>query len=782
MTKKKKENKNEIKKVRIIGSMCIVLLLLSIVAMTLATFGGSDYQNNIITPSTKKAGTTPKPTGNITPRPATPRPATPRPATPKPATPRPATPKPATPRPATPKPATPRPATPRPATPRPATPGPTGTTQTAKVKITCPYTVMVGEVFQCHASGLISGDSVKEWNICSTIFVADGNTKSVRATRLGSCTARVTTKKGAIDIVTITIREEPKPTGNTTSRTTPRPTSNTTPRTTPRPTVNTTPRTTPKPTGNTTPRTTPTPVARILKITCDKTNITIGDRFTCTVNVPSGDKVAKWTLDNSIFATSSSQINLTASGNTGGRVLTVTTENGKSVAKLLYFMQGNVTPKPSGNQTPRTTPKPTGDSHSLKINCTTPVVVGDIFQCQASGLSNGDSVKEWNICSTKFTANGNTKTIKAAREGSCVATVKTTKGAVANTIINIVVAGTKTPSEEDTPKVSITCNKQTVRIGEEFICSAALQSGDRIKEWSMGNKVFNQKSMSIVLLSGGTAGTKIIQVETVKGAKATAAIVFTNTSSVSIKCDKTTVSIGDSISCTATLLAGDSIKEWSMGSQIFAQKGSTITLRAAGNEGIRILKATTNKGHTVAIALVFNKPQQTTQPVKVSIKCDKTKVRIGDDFSCTAILSSGDSVKEWSMGENVFSQKGETINLQAAGNAGTKALKVVTTKGATAAIAITMMKSDDPTEISPEALVVCDKKVVKVGEDFTCNAIVPEGDMVKSWRSLELPNHIKVVASSNSSVHLRTKHSGSVIIMVETIDGLMAGEKVEIVS
>jgi hypothetical protein len=76
---------------------------------------------------------------------------------------------------------------------------------TPTVKISCNTPVKVGGYITCTASGMISGDSVRQWNICGTTFAASGNTKSVQTNKAGRCNAIVYTTKGASTSVVVTI-------------------------------------------------------------------------------------------------------------------------------------------------------------------------------------------------------------------------------------------------------------------------------------------------------------------------------------------------------------------------------------------------------------------------------------------------------------------------------------------------------------------------------------------------------------------------------------------------
>ena len=249
------------------------------------------------------------------------------------------------------------------------------------ISISCTSSVKVGDYIDCRASNLVSGDSIRDWVICDTRYSTSSLTKTIRATKEGTCYARVYTNQNATAYTKIIITSSP----------------------TPQPTL--------KPT-----------VKPTVSIMCTS-SAKVGDYIDCKAsNLVSGDSVKEWVICNTSF-------------NANGLTKTVRATKAGTCTAMVYTNSGaqaSTTISIANTTMPTPTAKPT-----VSIKCTPSVKVGDNFDCSASNLVSGDSVKEWVICNTSFAGNGLTKTVRATKAGTCTAMVNTNRGASASTTITI---------------------------------------------------------------------------------------------------------------------------------------------------------------------------------------------------------------------------------------------------------------------------------------------------------------------------------------------------------
>ena len=134
----------------------------------------------------------------------------------------------------------------------------------------------------------------------------------------------------------------------------------------------------------------------------------------------------------------------------------------------------------------------------------------------------------------------------------------------------------------------------------------------------------------------------------------------------------------------------------------------TYSFSEAGTYAVRVAKYYSNSSSpTIETLGFFTIADDGGEKGTVSIKCDKTTLKIGESTTCTANLSSGDSVKEWKNLTTgaVSSKKTNTISITSS-NAGTYKWRVTTNKGATAEVTITFTQSSSNNDNSDSSLTV----------------------------------------------------------------------------
>ena len=198
-------------------------------------------------------------------------------------------------------------------------------------------------------------------------------------------------------------------------------------------------------------------------------------------------------------------------------------------------------------------------------------------------------------------------------------------------------------------RVSITCNKTFIKIGESTKCTANLSSGDSVKEWkNITNNVVSSNKTNSITLTGSKVGSTTWRVTTNKGATASVTITVTNTSTptVSITCDKTSIKVGESAKCTANLSSGDSVKEWKNITDNIVSSNKTNSITLTGSKvGSTTWRVTTNKGATASVTITVTAGGSTASKVTYSWGV-KNELKNGDKTLITQSVTFKSTVKK----------------------------------------------------------------------------------------------------------------------------------------
>ncbi len=532
----------------------------------------------------------------------------------------------------------------------------------ATVAIRCPKTVTVGEFLRCEAYNLMSGDSIKDWVVCNTVFdgkkyTNNNTTKNIKVQYEGKCNAVVRTTKGAsasalVEIVGVNQDGDltPKPSGNTTSKPA-----------------------TPKPGSTSTPRPSSGDVYIDCKGFTDKVYYYIGRPINCTAVIPEDDSVKEWSLNGQVINSKEKTIDLIASSVEKVDKLVVKTTNGGEAKISLHIIK----------------------SSTVSISCDKyDIKVGERAKCRAN-LGKGDKVKSWYVNNKLQSFNDTGINIDGLKPDSVEIKVETEKGYEDSVTINI--SGEQESNNSYGASVSITCTKTNPIPGEEVTCTAHLSDdGDRVKTW-YENGFDIKKNVITINVNTSYPGRKTFAVKTAKGATASIEILISPSGeNFSVTCDKTKISIKDMSMCYTNVPKNDEFKEWILDGNVLKVTKNVYHINGAylGVGTHNIIGSTKNGlSQTVDIEVV---PADSLKDVQITCDNANNIFEIGSSFRCQATIPGGDEIKEWSLGGKVYKVKLASMPFTAPNRECIQELKVVTVNGNEGTATLYFVSSSTP--------------------------------------------------------------------------------------
>jgi len=295
---------------------------------------------------------------------------------------------------------------------------------------------------------------------------------------------------------------------------------------------------------------------------------------------------------------------------------------------------------------------------------------------------------------------------------------------------------------------AVACLPNTVQPGGFSTCFAFPYVGYAVQSWS-----------GACAAAGGSLQCDLDNIQSNQASVVTFSAVAAPTHTIgamvgvgngTVSCAPTTVSEGDSATCTAVPMAGSRVKDWT-GS--CASTGTNVQCALAG--------ITANQSSTVNFeAIPPNTFTVTATAIlgRGTVRCDPGSVASGEASTCTATPESGYQVQSWG---------GDCVNF--GNNAQCYLPDVTSNKVSTVSFApiIPALFSISATVVGGHGLAICAPSPVTKGGQSTCTAVPDAGYQVNAWTGA------CVGAGSSPQCYLAKiqKHATSTVSFVPILSG-----------
>ena len=402
------------------------------------------------------------------------------------------------------------------------------------------------------------------------------------------------------------------------------------------------------------------PTITSVSVSCSPTSVQTGQTSQCTATVTgtgSYSSAVNW----SVNSTQGGNSTIGTISSSGLYTAPATVPNPNTVTVSATSVQDNS--KVANTTLTVTPPPPTITSVSVSCNPTS-VQTGATSQCTATvtGTGSYNSSVTWSASAGTINSSGLLTAPATAGSVTVTATSVQDTSKTGNTTVSV------TPPPTIT-SVSVSCNPTSVETGQTSQCTATVTgtgSYNSSVTWSASGGTINSSGLFTAPATAGTVTVTATSVEdTTKSGNTTLTVTTPppTITSVSVSCNPTSVQVGQTSQCTATVTGTgnySSAVNWSVNGMpggypaagTISSSGLYTAPIGVPNPNTVTVTATSLQDGSKAGNTTVTITTSTTTITSVSVSCNPTSVQTGQTSQCTATVTgtgSYNSAVNWSV-------------------------------------------------------------------------------------------------------------------------------------